>query len=58
MLEDFKAVAAVAGLKRGRDRKMLDEVVAAVQDWATFASQAGVDTQQAAQIGSVHRLRF
>ncbi|MCD9008018.1 type II toxin-antitoxin system HipA family toxin [Luteimonas sp. XNQY3] len=57
-LDDFKAVAAVAGLKRGRDRKMLDEVVAAVEDWATFASQADVDSQQGAQIGSVHRLRF
>lgn len=54
-LEDFKAVAAVAGLKRGRDRKMLDEVLAAVREWPAFASQAGVDTRQAEQIGSTHR---
>lgn len=54
-LEDFKSVAAVAGLKRGRDRKMLDDVMAAVEDWATFASRAAVDTRQAEQIGSTHR---
>lgn len=57
-LDDFKAAAAVAGLKRGRARKLLDEVVAAVEDWPVFAREAGVDARQIAQIGAVHRLRF
>ncbi|MDR6990953.1 type II toxin-antitoxin system HipA family toxin [Luteimonas sp. 3794] len=57
-LEDFKAVAAVAGLKRGRDRKMLDDVLAAVAQWPTFAGRAGVEEGQVGQISAVHRLRF
>ena len=56
--EDFKACASVAGLKRGRDGKLLDEVLGAVAGWAGFAKDAGVEDSQARQIGVVHRLRF
>ncbi|TYT25563.1 type II toxin-antitoxin system HipA family toxin [Luteimonas viscosa] len=56
--EDFKACAAVAGLKRGRDGKLLEEVLATVAQWPGFAREAGVDERQATQIGAVHRLRF
>ncbi|WP_202844566.1 type II toxin-antitoxin system HipA family toxin [Luteimonas saliphila] len=56
--EDFRACAAVAGLKRGRDGKLLEEVLATVAQWPGFARDAGVDERQATQIGAVHRLRF
>ncbi len=57
-LEDVKAAASVAGLTRGRDRKMLDDVLAAVRQWPGFAREAAVDAGQARQIASAHRLAF
>jgi serine/threonine-protein kinase HipA len=41
-LEDFRACAAVAGLKRGRADTILDEILAAVARWPEFAAQADV----------------
>ncbi len=55
-LEDFRACARVAGLKRGRDREILREVTAAVKEWSHFADIAGVATQQRDQIASTHVL--
>jgi serine/threonine-protein kinase HipA len=45
-LEDFRACAKVAGLKRGRDREILGEVVEAVKNWPHFADMAGVPGKQ------------
>lgn len=57
-LEDLRACAATAGLKRGRAEAMLDEVRAAVQRWPRHASQAGVSPTQRDQIRSSLRLDF
>jgi serine/threonine-protein kinase HipA len=46
VLEDFRACAKVAGLKRGRDRDILSQVVAAVKNWPHFAASAGVPSRQ------------
>jgi serine/threonine-protein kinase HipA len=40
--EDFKAVAQVAGLKRGRSEAILTEVMETVKEWPRFAQTAGV----------------
>jgi len=55
-LEDFRACAATAGLKRGRAETLLDEVRTAVQRWPTYAEQAGVWPRQRDQIRSALRL--
>jgi serine/threonine-protein kinase HipA len=41
-LEDFRACAAVAGLKRGRVQTILDEVRTVVTRWSDYAERAGV----------------
>jgi serine/threonine-protein kinase HipA len=46
VLEDFRACAKVAGLKRGRDREMLNKVVGAVKKWPNFADTTGVPRKQ------------
>lgn len=57
-LADFRACAKRAGLKRGRDVSMLEEVCEAVSRWAEFSKQAGVTDTQRKQIGRTHRLKF
>ncbi len=39
-LEDFRACARTAMLKRGRDRAILEDVVEAVRRWPEFAEKA------------------
>src|SRR5580698_2124156 len=41
-LEDFKAAAQVAGLKRGRPEAILAEVMDTVKEWPRYAETAGV----------------
>jgi len=55
-MEDFKAVAETASMKRGLAETIVSEVKGAVKQWHEFASQAGVSTKQKDQIASVHRL--
>jgi serine/threonine-protein kinase HipA len=57
-LEDFRACAAIVGLKRGRDREILAEVTQAVKDWPEFAAVAAVSTSQRDSIARAHRLHF
>ncbi|MDR1076271.1 MAG: HipA domain-containing protein [Xanthomonadaceae bacterium] len=57
-LADFQAVARSALLKRGRDRAILEEVLAAVAQWPAFAEQAGVPESWAGQISRQHRTGF
>ncbi len=40
--EDFKAVAQVAGLKRGSAEAILSEVMDTVKEWPRYAKTAGV----------------
>jgi serine/threonine-protein kinase HipA len=46
ILEDFRACAKVAALKRGRDREILNQVVEAVKNWPDFADTTGVPGKQ------------
>ena len=57
-LEDFRACASSASMKRGRAEAILDEVVAAVARWPEFAAKAGVDGTRVAQVGRALRLRI
>ncbi len=57
-LEDVRACAATAGLKRGRAERMLDEVRAVVARWPQYADEAGVWPRQRDQIRSSLRLEF
>lgn len=56
-LDDFLAVGRSTSLKRGRARTLVDEVARAVADWASFASEAGVDEETSEAIARSHRAR-
>jgi serine/threonine-protein kinase HipA len=56
--EDFKAVAQMAGLKRGRDEAILTEVMDTVEEWPRFAKTAGVPNSQRDKITRTLRLKF
>jgi serine/threonine-protein kinase HipA len=53
---DLRAVAAVAGLKRGRAEAILAEVSDVVAGWSGVAEEVGVDEQMIEQIARSHRL--
>ena len=53
---DLRAVAGVAGLKRGRAEAILAEVVDVVAGWRVVADEVGVDEQMIEQIARSHRL--
>lgn len=55
---DFKACAAVAGLKRGRENQILSEIIAVVRNWPRYAKQAGVNSNQRDQIDRTLRRGF
>lgn len=57
-LDDFRACAATAGLKRGRPDTILDEVRAAAERWSEYAEAAGVWAAQREPIRSTFRLDF
>jgi serine/threonine-protein kinase HipA len=54
-LEDFKAFAKNAAMKRGRAESILSEVQAVVKEWLSFARDAGVPDATAAKIQRAHR---
>jgi serine/threonine-protein kinase HipA len=53
---DFAAFAQTAGMKRGRDKIIIQQVEEAVARWPTFAKEAGVMEKQQTQIAKAHRL--
>jgi hypothetical protein len=57
-LEDFRACAKTAGLKRGRAEALLDEVLAAVKQWPQFAEATGIPQHQISAIAATHRLEW
>jgi serine/threonine-protein kinase HipA len=57
-LDDVRAVAAVASMKRGRAEKIVAEVRSAVSQWGSFAQQARLDAGHAAQVAATHRLEL
>ena len=56
--EDFKSVAQVAGLKRGRSDVILTEVINTVKEWPRYAKRAGVHGSQRDKIAQTLRLKF
>jgi serine/threonine-protein kinase HipA len=56
--EDFKSVAQVAGLKRGRSEAILTEVISTVKEWPRYAKRAGVLGSQRDKIAQTLRLKF
>ncbi|MEX2451278.1 MAG: type II toxin-antitoxin system HipA family toxin [Rhodospirillales bacterium] len=54
-LEDFKACARTASLKRGRAEEILSDVRNAVLKWSGFAEDAGVANDAAGKIANAHR---
>lgn len=57
-LDDLRAVAATASMKRGRAERILGEVLDAVQQWPRHAAAAGVAPERAERIGRAHRLAW
>jgi serine/threonine-protein kinase HipA len=57
-LGDFKAVAQVAGLKRGRSEAILSEVTDTVNEWPRYARTAGVPGSQRDKIARTLRFKF
>lgn len=55
-MDDLRAVAKVAGLKRGRGDAIVAQVVAAVRRWETFAAMDGVPESWARRIRGNHRI--
>lgn len=55
-LDDFRACAKTASMKRGRAEKIIDEVKSAVTNWKDFANEANVDARQRDQIQRNFRL--
>ena len=56
VLDDFKACAKIASMKRGRAKAILSDVVAVVSDWRDYADAANVHLQWREQIQSSLRL--
>jgi serine/threonine-protein kinase HipA len=55
---DLRAVAGVAGLRRGRTEAILAEVSDVIAGWREVAREVGVDEQMVELIGRSHRLRL
>jgi serine/threonine-protein kinase HipA len=56
--EDFTSIARVAGLKRGRDKVILQEVQDAVSAWESLASDVGIEKPQSNNISRSLRLNI
>ncbi len=57
-IDDLRAVARVASMKRGRAETIAREVVAAVSRWREFGAQADVEAVQVDRIARTHRLNL
>ena len=53
-IDDFRACAGVASMKRGRAEAILADVGEAVARWREFSAEAGVQEQRVAQIERTH----
>jgi serine/threonine-protein kinase HipA len=56
-LDDFKACAKAASMKRGREKSIIDEIQQVVSRWKDYANEAGVDPKQRDQIHEALRLK-
>jgi serine/threonine-protein kinase HipA len=53
---DLRAAAKLAGLPRGRDRVIFDEVAGAVAEWPRIAQDEGIERDRVAAVAAAHRL--
>ena len=56
-MDDLKACAKTASMKRGQAKKIIDEIKQAVSHWKKYADDAGVDSTQRDQIQHLLRLK-
>lgn len=56
-MDDFKACAKTASMKRGRAEKIIDEIKEVVSSWKIYANDACVDPKQRDQIQQTLRLK-
>jgi len=56
VLDDFKACAKTASMKRGRAETIVNEVTAVVSRWREYADEVGVSPEQRDKIQNVLRL--
>jgi len=56
VLEDFKACARSASMKRGRAASIIGEVIEVVSRWRDYAEEAGVTAEQRDRIQNTMRL--
>jgi serine/threonine-protein kinase HipA len=54
-IDDFKACARNASMKRGRAEEIIHDVQAAISQWKHFARKAGVPPDVADGIAKAHR---
>ena len=57
-LENFSAFAKVAGMKRGRDKTILQEVQGAVAMWDGFATETNIPKSQQVRIAESFRMNL
>jgi serine/threonine-protein kinase HipA len=57
-LADLRAVAAVAGLPRGRAESIYAEISEVLTGWPALAEDLGIEEQTIEQIGRSHRLKL
>ena len=57
-MEDLNQCARAAGMKRGRAKTILTEVLDAVTGWPEFAAEAGLPGDQTESIRRAFRLRL
>ena len=57
-VEDLRAVAKLAALKRGQAEGILEEVTAAVRQWPEIATEIGIEEDRVARIAAAHRLEL
>ena len=57
-LDDFRACARAALMKRGRAETIVEQVTAAVRRWPEFAAAAGLPDNRRDRIQESHRLNF
>jgi serine/threonine-protein kinase HipA len=56
--DDFDACAKTASMKRGRAKRIVEEVAEVVTGWRAFANNAGIEPATAKRIQTAHRLQF
>lgn len=56
VLEDFEACAKTVGLKRGRDKEIIQQVQEAILRWPKIAKEVGVPKERIGTIQKAHRI--